>query len=51
MTIKMRLKKKNTSNIYDINRPRLGHSYANTKCKMCLNIMMAICILQHLSNI
>ena len=35
MTMKMRLKKKNTSHKYDINRPmpRYGHEY--TKCIKC----------------
>ena len=42
MTMKMRLKKKNTAHKYDINRPRPRHGY--TKCKMSLNIMMIICI-------
>ena len=39
------------SHRYDINRPRprTGHKY--TKHKMYLNIMMVICIKQHLSNI
>ena len=41
---------KNRSHIYDINgpKPRNGHEY--TKYKMCFNIMMFICIKQHLSN-
>ena len=30
-------------------RPRYGHKY--TKYKMCLSIMMVICIKQYLSNI
>ena len=30
-------------------RPRHGHKY--TKYKMCLSMMMGICIRQHLSNI
>ena len=42
-------KKKNRSYRYDINRPRHGHKY--TKYKICLCIMMVICIKQHLSNI
>ena len=48
--MKMRLKIKNRSHRYDINRaiPRHGHKY--TKYKMCLIIMMAIGIEQHLSN-
>ena len=47
----MRLKTKNRSNRYDINRPRdrLGHKY--TKYEMYLSKMMVICIKQHLSNI
>ena len=51
MTMKTRLKKKNTSHKYDITRlrPRHGHEY--TKCKICLNIIMAVCVKQHLSNI
>ena len=51
MTMKLRLKKKNRSQRYDINRPspRYGHKY--TKCKMCLSIMMVLCIKQHQSNI
>ena len=51
MTMKMRLKMKNISHTYDINRPRLRHGHIYTKYKMCLNIMMVICIKQHLSNI
>ena len=39
----MRLKMKNRP------RPRHGHKY--TKYKICLNIMMVVCIKQHLSNI
>ena len=51
MTMKMRMKIKNTSQRYDINSstPRHGHRY--TKYEMCLSIMMVICIKQHLSNI
>ena len=49
--MKMSLKMKNRSHRYDINGPRTirGHSY--TRHKMCLNIMVVICIKQHLSNI
>ena len=41
---------KNRSPRYDITRrrPRYGHKY--TIYKMCLSLMMAICITQHLSN-
>ena len=40
----MRLKIKGRSHIYDINRPqpRNGHKY--TKYKMCVSIVMAICV-------
>ena len=31
---------KNTSQKYDINRPRSRHGYKYTKYKMCLSIMM-----------
>ena len=36
---------------YDINRHRLRHGCKYTKYKMCLTIMMVICIKQQLSNI
>ena len=36
---------------YDTNRPRSKHGHEHTKRKMCLNIMMVICIKQHLRNI
>ena len=51
MALKIRLKIKTRSQIYDINwsRPRHGHKY--TKYKMCLSIIIFICIKQHLSNI
>ena len=32
----MRLKKKNKSHKYDINRPSPGNAHKYTKCKMCL---------------
>ena len=51
MTMKMRLKMKNRSSRYDINRPRRRHGRKYTKHKICLDIMMVICIKQHLSNI
>ena len=47
----MRLKMKNTSRKYDTNRPRSRHGYKYTKSKMCLSIMMVICVKQHLSHI
>ena len=51
MTMKMRLKMKNRSSRYDINRPRQRHGHKYTKYKICLDIMMVIGIKQHLSNI
>ena len=45
MTMKMRLKMKNRSSRYDINRPRRRHGPKYTKHKTCLDIK------QHLSNI
>ena len=51
MTMKMTLKMKNKSNRYDINRTRLRHGHRYAKYKMCLSIMMSICIKQHLNNI
>ena len=42
---------KNRSQRYDINKPRdrQGHKY--TKYKMCLSIMIVMCIKQNLSTI
>ena len=37
----------NRSQRYAINRPRPRHEHECTKCKMCLNIMMVLCIKQH----
>ena len=51
MTMKMRMKIKNTSHRYDINSPTPRHGHKYTKYEMCLSIMMVICIKQHLSNI
>ena len=47
----MRLKMENRSHGYDINRARSMHRHKYTKYKICLSIMMVICIKQHLSNI
>ena len=47
----MRLEMKNRSSRYDINGPRRTHGHKYTKYKICLDIMMAICIKQHLSDI
>ena len=49
--MKMRLKMRNRSHRYDINRPRPRHGYKYTKYEMCFSIMIAICTKQHLSNI
>ena len=51
MTMKMRLKMKSRSSRYDINRPSCRHGHKYTKYKICLNIMVVICIKQQLSNI
>ena len=48
--MKMRLKKKNTSHKYDINRSRPRHEQKHT-LYMCLSTMMVICSKKHLSNI
>ena len=42
---------KNTSQGYDINRPRPRARPKYTKHKMCLSILMIICIKKHLGNI
>ena len=42
---------KKRSQWYDINRPRPRHGHKYTKYKMCLGIIMVICIKQHLSKI
>ena len=44
MTMKMRLKMKNKSHRYDINRPRLRYGHKYTKYKICLSVMMVICL-------
>ena len=41
----------NISHRYDINRRRPRHGYKYTKYKICLHILMNICIKQHLNNI
>ena len=40
MTMKIRVKIKNRSQRYDINRPRPRHGHKYIKYKMCLRIMM-----------
>ena len=51
MAMKMRLKMKNRSHRYDINRPTPIHGHKYTKCEMSLSEMMVICIKQHRDNI
>ena len=45
--MKMKTKMKNGSHRYDLNRPKLKYS----KYKKCLNMMLLICMKQHLNNI
>ena len=47
----MKMKMKNRSHRYDMNRSRSGHEDKYSKYKNCLTMMMLICIKQHLSNI
>ena len=49
--MKVKLKMKNRSHRYSINRPRTRHGHKYTKYKKCLIMMTAICIKQHVSNI
>ena len=49
--MKTRLKFKNRSQRYNINRPSPRHRHKYTKYKMCLSIIMVTCIKQHLSTI
>ena len=42
MTMKLRMKLKNGSHRYDIDRPRPRHGQRYTEYKMCLIIMMVI---------
>ena len=51
ITMKMRLKIKNGSHRFGINRPRPRHWHKFTKNEMCLSFMIVICTKQHLSNI
>ena len=41
----------NRSHRYDINRPRPRYRHKYTKYKVCLSIMMVMCIKQNLNNI
>ena len=49
--MKMKIKIKNRSYRYDINRPRSTHGHKYSKYEKCLTVMLLICIKQHLSNI
>ena len=51
MVKKMRLKMKNRSSRYDINRPRHWHGHKYTKYKIILDIMIVTSIKQHPSYI
>ena len=49
--MKMKLKIKSESHRYNINRTRSRHGHKCAKHKICLSMMMLVCIKQHLSNI
>ena len=51
MTMQKMLKMKKRSHRYNINRPRPTNGHKYTKCKMCLCVMMVICIKEQLNNI
>ena len=48
--MKMKMKMKNRSHRYDVNRPNARHDQKYSNYKKCLNMMMLACIKQHLSN-
>ena len=47
----MKIKMKNRSHRYDINRPWPSYGHEYTKYKECLSMMILTCIKQQLSNI
>ena len=47
----MKMKMKDRSHRYDINKPTSRHELKHSKYKKCLSMMMLICIKQHPSNI
>ena len=49
--MKMKMTVKGTSHRYSINRPKPRHGHRYIKYKKCLNMILFICIKQHLSNI
>ena len=48
---KINLKIKYRSHRYNINKPRSRHEHKYTKWKMCLGMMMIVCVMLQLSNI
>ena len=46
----MKVKKKNRSHRYNINRPMFRYGLTYTKYKRCLSIMILTCIKQHPTN-
>ena len=49
--MKTKMKIKNKSHRYDIDRPKSGHGQEYSEYKKCLSMMMIICVKLHLSNI
>ena len=47
----MKMKIKNTSHRYEINRPSYRHGCKYSKYKKCLSMMILMCIKQHLNKI
>ena len=47
----MKIKMKNGSHRYDINRHKSRHGYKYSENKKCVSMMILTCIRQHLSNI
>ena len=47
----MKMKMKNRSHRYHINRPRFRHGHKCSKCEKCFSMMMLIHIKQNLNNI
>ena len=50
MVMKLRLEIKTRSQRYDINTPRARDGPKYTKYKICLNMMMVICIRKHVNT-
>ena len=48
--MKMKMKIKNRSHRYDINRPRSRYGHKYSRYKKCVSMMMLICIKHHLSK-